>query len=122
MNRELEKLVQQYADLYPYDPSKAPVPQAPQSPVNILSAPMGAPSDESRNIPVEQRPPVLNPIAKDLQLLPVSPAVRTLDTQKIAEQLASRNRIAEMFCGENLYRLVLVGIIVVCLISYFRKK
>jgi hypothetical protein len=121
MNRELEKLVQQYADLYPYDPSKQPPPQS-QAPVNILAAPMGAPPDQSRNIPVEQRPPVLNPIAKDLQLLPVQPALRTLDTQKVGEQLASRNRIIDMCSGDNLYRLVLGAVIVICLIMYFRKK
>lgn len=119
MNRELEKLVQQYADLYPYH-SQPELPPPRQE--AILSAPTNAPPAESINIPVEQRPPILNPIARDLQLLPVSPAVRTLDTDRIKQQVESRNRIADLFCGENLYRLVLVAIVFICLVTYFRKK
>ena len=114
MNRELEKLVQQYADLYPYQPTQAPL-------ENILSTPTNAPPDTSIDI-TTQRPPVLNPAAKDLQLLPIPAGVRTLDAQKVSQQIKSRNQMAAIFCGENLYRLVLVSIIVICLIMYFRKK
>jgi hypothetical protein len=114
MNQELEKLVQQYADLYPYQ--EKPKEQSQE----ILSPPSGAPPERSVNIPVEQLPPILNPVAKDLQLLP--PASRSADVQKIKEQVQSRNQIAELFCGENIFRLVLCAVILICLVMYFRKK
>jgi hypothetical protein len=117
MNRELEKLVQQYADLYPYDPtaqvSSIPLTQA------ILNEPNNLPPAQSIDIPVEQRPLVLNPIAKDLQLLPPPPQKRT---EVITTPPSTQSFLSSILCGENLTRIVLISILVICLILYFRKK
>ena len=116
MNRELEKLVQQYADLYPYQGQ----PDQTAQPQEILASPSGVPAERSINIPIEQLPPILNPIAKDLQLIPI--ASRTANVEKIKQQIESRNRMADLFCGDNIFRLVLCAVLVVCLFLYFKKS
>ena len=116
MNRELEKLVQQYADLYPYQGQ----PEQTEQPQEILASPSGVPAERSVNIPVEQLPPILNPIAKDLKLIPI--ASRTANVEKIKQQIQSRNQISDLLCGDNIFRLVLCAILVVCLILYFKKS
>ena len=123
MNRELEKLVQQYADLYPYQPNtqvtsiplNTPILNAP-----ILNAPTNPPPERSIDIPVEQRPPILNPVPKDLQLIPA----RSYNSVPVeVKTIGSSNGIlSSLMCGDNLYRMVLIAVIVVCLILYFRKS
>lgn len=109
MNSELDKLVQQYADLYPYK-------QPPATPDNLLSAPTKAPPAQSIQIPLEQVPPNLNPTPKELRLIP-----RTTPPVVIQSQ-SSGSRFGELFCGDNLVRLVLVAILFIFLVMYFRKK
>lgn len=118
MNRELEKLVQQYADLYPYQPNAHVSSVSLNSP--ILNAPTNPPPERSIEIAVEQRPPILNPMPKDLQLLPTRPYNSVPVEVKVEESY--RGRLATLMSGENLFRMVLVAVLVVCLVLYFRKK
>lgn len=105
MNRELEKLIQQYADLYPYQPSQELPPKA-----AILATPTHPP-DVSVNVP-----PIVRPIGKDIQLLPVTRQAEPVKPQ------TTENHLSTLCSGENLFRLVLCAILVICLIMFFRKK
>ena len=103
MSSDLEKLVQQYADLYPYQPPS-------ELPSELLS--VATPS-----VSIEKTPPILKPIAKDLQLLP--PKKQQAPPPK---EVQKTHNISEWLCQENVIRGVLIVILVACLYMYFRKK
>ncbi len=107
MTSDLEKLVQQYADLYPYQPTPAP-------PTDLLQ--VTQPQARPEQVPIESLPPVLNPKPRDLQLLPRKQAPPP------PVQPALVQKTHDWMCQENLVRGVLLVILIACLFMYFRKK
>ena len=105
MTSELEKLVQQYADLYPYQPT-------PALPTDLLQVHQPQPREQA---PIESLPPVLNPQPRDLQLLP-----RKQTPPPAPVELVQKTH--DWMCQENLVRAGLLAILIACLFMYFRKK